>query len=165
MPGFPGLTGATAADVLCFVGSWFFTSAGWMQYVLARRGIQWWSAAIQFMGTVLFNVSTGTAVWAHAVLAERRYVWAPDATGSLAFLVSGVLAVMVVGLWSPGSIDWRAGWINMIGCAAFGVSALAAFVSKSGVTVDARLANIGTFVGALCFLAAALMLLPNTESG
>ena len=34
------------------------------------------------MGTVLFNVSTGASVWAHAVLAERRYVWAPDAASA-----------------------------------------------------------------------------------
>lgn len=161
MPGFAELVSASATNVLCFAGSWFFTSAGWMQYVLALRGIQWWSAAIQFMGTVLFNVSTGAAVWAHAALSERRYVWAPDATGSLAFLASGVLAVIAVGLWSPKSVDWRAGWVNMLGCAAFGVSALAAFVSKTGVTADAWLANVGTFVGALCFLTAALMVLPT----
>jgi hypothetical protein len=163
-PGFPLLAGALATNALCFIGSWFFTTAGWMQYALAPRGVQWWSAAIQFTGTILFNVSTGAAVWAHAVRAERRYVWAPDATGSLAFLISGALAVLVVGLWSPKSIDWRATWINMIGCVAFGVSALAAFVRKTGVTVDERLANFGTFIGALCFLAAALMILPRRSS-
>lgn len=54
------------------------------------------SAAVQFVGTLLFNLSTGAAVWAHAVTAERRYVWAPDATGSLAFLLSGVLAMIAV---------------------------------------------------------------------
>lgn len=155
------LAGATAANVLCFVGSWFFTSAGWMQYVLAVRGLQWWSAAVQFMGTVLFNVSTGASVWAHAVLSERRYVWAPDATGSLAFLISGLLAVLAVGLWAPKSVDWQATWINMIGCVAFGVSAVAAFVFKNGVTEDAWLANVGTFIGALCFLVAALMIRPR----
>lgn len=161
MPGFSGLVGGAATNVLCFVGSWFFTTAGWMQYVLALRGIQWCSAAIQFMGTVMFNVSTGAAVWAHAVFAERRYVWTPDATGSLAFLVSGMLAVVTVGLWSPKSIGWQATWINMTGCVAFEVSAVAAFVSKTGVTADAWLANVGTFVGALCFLAAALRVLPR----
>jgi hypothetical protein len=163
-PGFPLLAGAGATNVLCFIGSWFFTTAGWMQYALAPRGVQWWSAATQFAGTILFNVSTGAAVWAHAVLAERRYVWAPDATGSLAFLISGALAVLAVGVWSPNSIDWRATWINMIGCVAFGVSALAAFVRKTGVTVDERLANFGTFLGALCFLAAALLILPRRSS-
>ncbi len=161
VPGFPAVAGAGATNVLCFIGSWFFTTAALMQYVLAPPGIQWWSAAIQFMGTVLFNVSTGAAVWAHAVLAERRYVWAPDAAGSLAFLLSGLLAVLVVGLWSPKSVAWQASWINMMGCVAFQVSALAAFVRKTGVTIDERMANFGTFVGALCFLVAALLVRPK----
>lgn len=163
IPGFSSVVGAGASNVLCFIGSWFFTTAALMQYVQAPPGIQWCSAAIQFMGTILFNVSTGAAVWAHAVLAERRYVWAPDAAGSLAFLLSGLLAVMVVGLWSPKSVDWQASWINMMGCVAFEVSALAAFVRKSGVTVDEWLANFGTFVGALCFLAAALLVRPKHD--
>jgi len=163
VPGFPSVAGAGATNLLCFIGSWFFTTAALMQYVLAPPGIQWWSAAIQFMGTLLFNVSTGASVWAHAVLAERRYVWAPDAAGSLAFLLSGLLAVMVVGLWSPKSLDWQATWINMMGCVAFEVSALAAFVRKTGVTVDEWLANFGTFVGALCFLMTALLVRPKGD--
>ena len=85
--------------------------------------------------------------------------------GSLAFLVSGVLGVVavtaVVGLVELKSRDWQAEWINMIGCVAFGVSALGAFVTETGVTEDALLANVGTFVGALCFLAAALLILPS----
>ncbi|OMC03327.1 hypothetical protein A5733_23800 [Mycobacterium sp. NS-7484] len=164
MPGFPMVAGAGTTNVLCFLGSWFFTTAAWMQLVLADRGAGWWSAATQFAGTLLFNVSTGASVWAHAVLAERRFVWVPDATGSLAFLISGVLAVAAVGLWSPKSVDWQASWVNLAGCVAFGISALAAFVRKTGVTVDERLANFGTFVGALCFLVAALMLRPRSAA-
>lgn len=49
----------------------------------------------------------------------------------------------------------------MIGCVAFAVSALGAFVSESGVTADAWMANLGTFIGALCFLVAALVMLPR----
>jgi hypothetical protein len=49
----------------------------------------------------------------------------------------------------------------MVGCVAFGVSALGAFVRKNGVSEDALLANLGTFVGALCFLVAALLVLPR----
>ncbi|GAT04100.1 uncharacterized protein RMCFA_4212 [Mycolicibacterium fortuitum subsp. acetamidolyticum] len=158
------LAGAGTTNALCFVGSWFFSTAAYLQLVMARRGLDWWSAATQFAGTLLFNLSTGAAVWAHTIVGERRYVWAPDATGSMAFLVSGVLAVVVVGTWSPRSVDWRAAWINLAGCVAFGVSALAAFVRKTGVTVDERLANFGTFVGALCFLAAALMLRPRSDT-
>ena len=149
---------AVTANVLCFIGSWFFTSAGWMQLVLADPGNrpEWLSAATQFAGTILFNVSTGSAVWAQAVTAQRRFVWAPDATGSVAFLVSGVFALAAVG--------WLAAWINMVGCIAFGASATGAFIRKSGATADAVLANLGTFLGALCFLAAALLLLPRRHA-
>jgi len=167
VPGFAGAAGAGAANALCFAGSFFFTSAAWIQLCRSQSQsrIEWACAAIQFGGTLLFNVSTGASVWAHAVSEERRLVWAPDAFGSVAFLVSGVLGVVAVtasvGYLAPASRDWQAEWINMIGCVAFGVSALGAFVSRSGVTEDQRLANLGTFIGALCFLAAALLVLPR----
>ena len=169
MPGTSAVSGAGLTNLLCFVGSWFFTAAGWMQLVLSGPALRigWLSAATQFAGTVLFNISTGASLWAHAVRPERRLVWAPDAIGSLAFLVSGVLGVIavtaVVGIVELKSRDWRAEWINMIGCLAFGVSAFGAFVTEAGVTEDAMLANLGTFVGALCFLAAALLVLPRRE--
>ncbi|WP_260765087.1 YrhK family protein [Mycobacterium sp. SMC-4] len=173
MPGFPAWAGAGAANVACFVGSWFFTSAAAMQLASTRRVVaplEWASAAVQFVGTVLFNVSTGAAVWAHVVAEERRFVWTPDAAGSVAFLVSGVLAMTAVtataGLLALRSWAWVAAALNLIGCIAFGISAAAAFIRQSGVTADERLANLGTFVGALCFLVAALVTLPRaTRTG
>ena len=172
-PGFPGWAGAGAANLLCFIGSWFFTTAAWMQLVRAdkaprtrRTCNERSSALVQFVGTVLFNVSTGAAVWSHAADAERRYVWVPDVTGSLFFLVSGLLAMTAVaGMAQFRSRDWLAGVVNLIGCFAFGVSALAAFVRTSGVTEDEVLANLGTCIGAVCFLAAALIELPRKGSG
>ena len=167
LPGMSVAAGAGLCNLLCFIGAWFFTTAGWMQLVLAgpALGIGWLSAATQFVGTVLFNISTGSALWAHAVKPQRRLVWAPDMFGSVAFLVSGALGIVavtaVVGIVELKSRDWQAEWINMIGCVAFGVSALGAFVTESGVTEDALLANAGTFVGALCFLVAALLVLPR----
>jgi hypothetical protein len=165
-PGVADAVGESAANALCFAGSWFFTTAAWIQLVRSgpEGSMGWLSAATQFGGTILFNVSTGSAVWANEVVAERRLVWAPDAVGSTAFLVSGVLAVMMVGWWAPRSVDWQAGWINLMGCVAFGLSALAAFITKAGVTIDERVANLGTFVGALCFLLAALALLPRRRA-
>ncbi|QZT65487.1 hypothetical protein JN085_07065 [Mycolicibacterium austroafricanum] len=166
-PGFAAWAGAGTANLLCFVGSWFFTTAAWMQLTLSDRAarFEWSAAAVQFAGTVLFNLSTGAAVWAHAVAAERRYVWVPDATGSLFFLISGALAMMAVtavtGVLELRSRDWRAGVVNLIGCIAFGVSAAAAFVRPTEVTADELLANAGTFVGAICFLVAALIELPR----
>ncbi len=168
-PGVSATAGAGLSNLLCFIGSFFFTAAGWMQLVLARPvlGIGWYSAATQSAGTVLFNISTGSALWAHAVKPERRLVWTPDMLGSVAFLVSGVTGILavtaVVGYLEFKSRDWQAEWINMIGCVAFGVSALGAFVTASGVTEDALLANAGTFIGALCFLVAALLLLPRQK--
>ena len=169
-PGFSALAGAAAANVLCFIGSWFFTSAAWIQLVRSgpEGSAEWLSAAVQFGGTVLFNVSTAASVWAHAVLTERRLVWAPDATGSIAFLVSAAIGIVAVtasvGRWVPTSREWQAQWINMIGCIAFAASAIGAFVYKSGSTADEVLANAGTFLGALCFLAASLLVLPRTAA-
>jgi hypothetical protein len=167
MPGVSATVGAGLPNLLCFIGSWFFTTAGWMQLVLSGPAsrIGWASAAVQFVGTLLFNISTGASLWAHAVRPERHFVWAPDAFGSVAFLVSGVLGVVAVtvavGAFELKSRDWQAEWINLVGCIAFGVSALGAWVTASGVTADALLANAGTFVGALCFLIAALLALPR----
>jgi hypothetical protein len=169
-PGFAELAGALAANALCFVGSWFFTTAAWIQLVRSgpEGSAEWFSAATQFAGTVLFNVSTGAAVWAHAVLAERRLVWAPDAIGSFAFLFSGALGIVAVstqvGPWMPKSREWQAQWVNMIGCAAFGVSAVGAFVRMSGITSNEALASLGTFIGAICFLVAALLILPRFQA-
>lgn len=166
VPGFAPTAGAGAANALCFAGSFFFTGAAWIQLVRTRdqSRADYWCAATQFVGTLLFNVSTGAAVWAQTVIEQRRLVWAPDATGSVAFLISGAFGILAVsaavGRFVPGSRDWQAQWVNMIGCVAFGASALGAFVSRTGVTEDALLANLGTFAGALCFLAAALLVLP-----
>jgi hypothetical protein len=169
VPGFAVLAGAGAVNVLCFVGSWFFTTAAWVQLIRTPHDqrAEWWSATTQFVGTVLFNLSTGAAVWMHAVTAQRRLVWAPDAGGSVAFLVSAVLGVLAVtaaaGWFAPSSRDWQAQWVNLAGCLAFGASALGAFVTRTGVTEDALLANAGTFIGALCFLTAALLVRPRAH--
>jgi uncharacterized membrane protein YhaH (DUF805 family) len=175
-PGFGILASATATNALCFIGSWFFTSAAIIQLVRSTpptspgwsepaRRADWLSALIQFAGTVMFNISTGAALLAHRPVGERRFVWAPDAFGSVAFLVSGVLAVLAVsisvGVIALQSRDWHAAWLNMIGCVAFGVSSYGAFVTREGITVDALLANAGTFMGAVCFFIAAYLVLPD----
>ncbi|MGY4711147.1 hypothetical protein ACXDF8_16555 [Mycolicibacterium sp. CBM1] len=167
VPGFSAVAGAGAANLLCFVGSWFFTAAAGMQLALSgpAPAAERYSSAIQFAGTVLFNISTGVAVWAHATGIRRHYVWTPDALGSVAFLVSAALGVAAAtaaaGLVAFGSRDWQAEWVNMIGSVAFGISAAGAFVRRTGISEDQLAANLGTFFGALCFLGAALLVLPR----
>lgn len=175
-PRFAMIAGAGAANVLCFVGSWFFTSAALIQLLASRPSTSrsWkifsvraalFSAATQLAGTVRFNISTGAAVWAHRIPARRQFVWWPDFAGSVLFLISGVLGVVAitvtVGFFQPRSREWLAAWINMIGSIAFGASAVGAYVKRTGVTEDALLSNAGTFVGAVCFLTAALLVLPR----
>jgi hypothetical protein len=175
-PGFAALASATTTNALCFVGSWFFTSAAALQLIQSKTpASRSWadpsaradflSAAIQLVGTLLFNVSTGAALLVHRIPAQRRFVWAPNAEGSVAFLVSATLAIVAVtitlGVAELKSRDWQAAWVNMAGSIAFGVSAVGAFVRRTGVTEDALLANVGTFLGALCFLSAALLILPT----
>ncbi|NDZ94670.1 hypothetical protein G3I13_11090 [Streptomyces sp. SID6673] len=176
-PGFIAWAGASAANLSFFVGAWFFTGAAAIQYVLSGaattpiadggkqfRG-EWLSAATQLAGTLLFNVSTAAALNADTVTEERRRVWSPDAAGSVAFLVSGVLAVIVftnaVRFWAPRRRDWWATQINLLGCMAFGVSAVGAYVTSAGQTVSDDLAGGGTFVGAICFLVSAGLGLPR----
>jgi formate/nitrite transporter FocA (FNT family) len=86
----------------------------------------------------------------------------------MAFLVSGVLGVvavtLTVGLIQLKSRLWSAAWTSMLGSLAFGASAVGAFITKTGDQADEQLADLGTFVGALCFLVAALLRLPKRSS-
>ena len=51
---------------------------------------------------------------------------------------------------------------NLIGSIAFGVSAVAGYINPAtGQLHNAERSNLGTFIGALCFLVGALLLLPE----
>ncbi|MFV0319088.1 MAG: hypothetical protein ACK5IN_01695 [Microbacterium sp.] len=176
-PGLSDTLGATGSNLLCFIGAWFFTAAGLMQLILSGAiavpvsylpgqmvRAEWLTAATQSFGTVMFNVSTTGALYARTVASEERFAWNPDAGGSVAFLVSGVLAFVayahVARLWDPASTGWWSVVINFIGCVAFGVSAVGAFILPDGNSISGSLANWGTFIGAICFLLASLVVLP-----
>jgi hypothetical protein len=174
-PGFVQRVGPGADSVVFFAGSVFFTVAGGLEVREAtlRRGRRfgrdpsWWSAAIQFVGTLLFNVSTFDAMQdGLSTTQENRLVWTPDLFGSAAFLVSGVLAYRVVtgGHLRPAQRDrdWRMAAVNLAGCILFGVSAVASYVvPSSGSVLDLATANWTTGLGAACFFAGALMLIPQ----
>src|ERR1700761_7861643 len=80
------LRSADAGNVLFFMGSWFFTSAATIQFLLSRPSVsQSWSvpairaeyasSAIQLFGTLNFNLSTGATLWAQRVGTRRDLVW------------------------------------------------------------------------------------------
>ena len=98
--------------------------------------------------------------------AAHQHVWRPDAVGSICFLVASALAWFEVCHgwtgWRPRSWSWWITLANLVGSVAFGVSAVAGYISPdTGQLHNAARSNLGTFVGALCFLVGAIMLLPE----
>ncbi len=156
-----GVVGATF-----FVGSVLFTSAATIQVRRSRTTtplwsrapdrINWWSGAVQWIGTLWFNVSTFAAlITGLSAEQAKRLVWAPDFYGSAAFLASGALAVVAVTQTTSTRRDREIAWLNMAGCVAFGVAAIAAFVlPTTGEPANVRWVNLGTAVGGVCFLVA-----------
>src|SRR3954451_6408129 len=165
LPGLVQLVGSEIDALVFFVGSLFFTSAAALQYVdgglFRPRGLDWWSNAIQLVGTVFFNISTFDALRRGLDVNEYdRLVWTPDTRGSICFLVSGCLAIVAVHR-ARRTRDWWIALVNLVGCVAFGISAVAAYVVPStGDALDLAAANVFTSLGALCFLIGALLLLP-----
>lgn len=174
VPFYAEAVGSVADGLTFFVGSLFFTAGGFIQLSLSGRRpprrttaapdlFDWWAAAVQFLGTLFFNVSTAE-VLITAINSETRVSsgWRPDAYGSILFLVSSVLAVMATTgrdrLWDPHARTWRCTWLGMAGSVLFGLSAIGAYVIPTTDTlVSLFWANVGTFLGAACFLAAALL--------
>jgi hypothetical protein len=159
-PGFLQLVGARADAWVFFIGSLFFTFAAGLELWHAstdgrRHDEDWWSAAIQFAGTLLFNLSTGDVLRSDlSTHQDDRLVWAPDVFGSACFLVSGALAYRA-------ATDSRAmAAVNLAGCVLFGVAAIASYiVPATGSILDLAAANWTTAAGAACFFAGSLMLL------
>lgn len=168
-PGFVELVGSEIDGVVFFVGSIFFTSAATLQYIegglFRPRDLDWWSNVIQLAGTLFFNVSTFAALQTGLDANEYdRLVWRPDWRGSICFLVSGVLAYVVVRRARWTRDRWIA-LVNLAGCVAFGISAVAGYVVPStGSALDLAGANVFTSLGALCFLIGAVLLLPAEAS-
>ncbi|WP_240665863.1 hypothetical protein [Agromyces sp. LHK192] len=174
LPWYASAVGAVATNATFFVGSVCFTAAAFIQLALSGRKVpdsrmgaadraDWWAAAIQFVGTLLFNVSTAAALAAAIARPDDVGVgWRPDAWGSVAFLVSSGLAVAAARdrgrLWDRDARTWHGTGLNLLGSIAFGVSAIGAYViPETGELRDELAANAGTAIGALCFLVAALL--------
>jgi hypothetical protein len=109
IPGFVEIVGSTVDGLVFFVGSIFFTSAAAVQYVesgfFRPRVLDWWSSAVQLVGTVFFNISTFQArPEAHAIWRANLFT----SLGALGFLI-GALLLLPEGAndGSPASDDAR----------------------------------------------------------
>lgn len=175
-PGFVQLVGQGADSAVFFAGSIFFTVAAALELRVGALRSQrpfadasWWSAAIQFIGTLFFNLSTFQAMQTGLSTDEQnRLVWAPDVLGSGCFLVSGLLAYAVTNDLHLLPERWRLTEadpgrvmvvINLLGCVLFGIAALASYVvPATGSILALAPANWGTGLGGLCFLIGAVLL-------
>ncbi len=121
--GRPGPLSGRQIGWIYFIGSLFFTSAAYLQWLealnkdlargfaattadhparsewrfwgLAPRSLGYWAAAVQLAGTLLFNVNTADGLLSSLDWrGENLLVWTPNMAGSVCFLVSSQLAVM-----------------------------------------------------------------------
>ncbi|MBF2097426.1 MAG: hypothetical protein IGQ88_03480 [Gloeomargaritaceae cyanobacterium C42_A2020_066] len=180
---------ASRINLIFFAGSIPFTFAAYLQLFQAANASQvlhgrpqrpvpligwfpqdigWLSCALQFPGTLLFNINTFNAMlpslgW----LRQDLKIWAPDALGSLLFLLSGYLAFIETchahWAWKPASLSWWVTFINLLGCIGFMISSLFAFVPPWTPRLDiAALSSVFTLLGAVGFLIGSLLMLPES---
>ena len=188
VPAYARAVGLSADAITYFVGSIFFTTAGFLQYLeaadagragLAPQGwprrifafqparVDWWATLIQLAGTLFFNASTAHAMVVNLTATQSNHtVWRPDALGSICFLVASGLAWWEVcgGAWAwlPHQVSWWIVALNMAGSVAFGVSAVASYIDPgTGQALSVLWTNLGTFVGAIGFLIGGVLLLPE----
>jgi hypothetical protein len=141
---------AVAAD-----GSPVYERWRWWSYEPER--IDWVSAFTLFAGTIVFGINLlDSFLQGLTVQQENRLIWAPDMIGCALFLISGHLALKEVCHGRIRVIRAELGWwiaaLNQAGSYLFLVSALGAFVRpETSNEINAWIANVGTFLGALCF--------------
>jgi hypothetical protein len=139
----------------------------WRCFAWKPRNAGYSAGLIQFVGTLLFNANTGDAMLSQLTwLREEILIWMPDVIGSICFLVSGYLAVVEVShrFWSyqPRQLSWWIVMINLLGCVAFMVAALFAYVVPGSENLEWTWgANFFTLVGALCFFVASYLMIPE----
>jgi hypothetical protein len=172
----------TACASVYLVGGVFFSTGGyssvlqvvnepsdlnaeprWRWWSREPQRLQWLSAVVLFVGTLVFAINLVDSFIAElSPAAENRLVWSPDMVGCSLFLISGHLALVEIGrgrrFWRHRDLGWWIVGVNQIGSILFMVSAVASFVEPASTeAVNVGVANWGTLTGALCFALAGLM--------
>lgn len=148
----------TASGTHCRSWRWF----AWNPHNAGYSG-----SLIQFVGTLLFNINTADAMITGLTGVEQDIlIWTPDIIGSICFLVASYLALIEIshGLWSfqPRQLSWWIVLLNLLGSVTFMLAAVFNFFLPS--TGDAEWlwgANFFTLLGAVCFLFASYLMIPE----
>lgn len=181
----------TGVNAVFFIGSIPFTTAAYLQLFQAANADQigpdgstvrqrtvlfgwrphdigWWSCALQFAGTILFNFNTFDAMLPHLTWLEQDFlIWAPNIAGSILFIASAHLAIVETGHshmpWRPQSLSWWVTLANYLGSIGFMISAIYAIALPAPAAFDAvTISVLFTLVGAIGFLIGSLLMLPET---
>jgi hypothetical protein len=186
-PPYAQLVDGRVVGITFLLGSLFFTSAAYASVVQvvntgrrpdeppkhwawSPRTMLWWATVVQLVGTLFFNVNTVLAtVTTFTVEETNRLVWAPDFFGCIAFLVASHLAWMELGgtFWFRDTDEpvWWSSLLNYVGSVLFMAAALAEFtLTTTGEPINIAIVNSGTFLGAVCFLVGAYLLLPPSPT-
>lgn len=165
-----GVVTLPTVNVTYLVGGCFFTLGGYVSILLAdstdehmpRRRFRsyprsWLSPFVLFVGTLFFAVSL-VAAFAEGLTPRQSngWIWLPDMTGCVCFLVSGHLAMLEVGAGHVRMLTHLVGWwvvaVNQVGSVLFFLAGIAAFTRPAtSSAIDTGLVNWGTFTGAACF--------------
>ena len=123
------LADGAVIGLVFFIGSLFFTSAAWLQWLEATNGdvadmaapeshhcyatwrwfawkphnAGWLASLIQLVGTFLFNLNTGDSmIYGLDWVAKDLLIWVPNMAGSVCFLAASYLALVEFshGWWS-----------------------------------------------------------------
>ncbi len=186
---FEGSLSALTMNLTFFIGSIFFTSAAYGQYLEAinaditntsdlEKGERKWvwfawraknlgflSSFSQLIGTLLFNMNTFDALLSHlTVLQEDILIWTPNMIGSILFLTASFFAWLEVyrdkNVKAFTSVTWWIIWVNILGSIFFQLSALGSYVNlENGELVNGTLALDYTLYGAVCFFIGAYLLI------
>lgn len=178
---------ADQVNLIYFLGSIFFTTAAYLQLLQAanapphpgelvsKTGLHllgwrpydpgWLSSALQFAGTLLFNLNTFDAMQVSGDwVSQDIAIWAPDMLGSALFLTSSYLALIETChkwySWRPRELAWWIVMVNFLGCVAFMVSAFLAYSPQSGAISQMVTFSVAfTMLGAVGFLQGAMLAL------
>lgn len=173
-----------------FIGSLFFTAAGylqwlevingdltgegginqprrrWLFYGWRPRNLGYLAAASQLIGMLFFNINTADAFIAGLDwVGEDLVIWTPNMIGSICFLIASYAAILEVShrlwTWQFHNLSWWITAVNMLGSIFFMCSAVGSFVEPGHTLYAPWLSGFGTFAGAICFFVGGYLLIPE----
>lgn len=124
------------------------------------------AAGIQAIGALLFQTSmTGAFIRSLSIAQQEKIVWVPDLFGALCFLIASsmffTLRYPIQHRQDNGRSARELAMMNIVGSAFFVISALGAYiVPLTDQAIYPRIANLGTFAGAVLFLLSSIPGLP-----